>query len=103
MKLEELTETVYVDDLTPQQKLEYDSKVHEFRTMSRSELRKKYKPFGKLGSLTKPEQVLRHQVTKTNKHDWGFDAQVTRDVARQKCRICGMTRDVDQKGRTKYK
>ena len=62
------------------------------------ETREKYKPFGKLGKLTKPEQVMQHQLAGIPKHDWAFNAQYS-GYSEMQCRICGRTQKVDPKGR----
>jgi len=60
-------------------------------------VREKYKPFGKLGTTTKPEQVMQHQLAGINKHDWAFSAQYS-GYSEQECRICGKRRKVSAKG-----
>jgi hypothetical protein len=62
------------------------------------EAREKYKPFGKLGKLTKPEQVMQHQLAGIPKHDWAFHAQHASGSEMQ-CRICGRIQKMSAKGR----
>ena len=60
--------------------------------------REKYKPFGKLGKLTKPEQVMQHQLANAPKHDWLFHQQYAGGSEVQ-CRICGRVQRLNNKGR----
>jgi len=63
-----------------------------------AEAREKYKPFGKLGKLTKPEQVMQHQLAGISKHEWLFHQQYAGGSEIQ-CRICGRIQRLNKKGR----
>jgi len=62
------------------------------------EAREKYKPFGKLGKLTKPEQVMQHRLANAPKHDWLFH-QSYAGGSEVQCRICGRIQKLNDKGR----
>jgi len=62
------------------------------------EQREAYKPFGSLGKLTSPEQVVYHKIDGSKKHDWQFDYQVA-EFTQFMCAVCGKTNRVRQKRR----
>lgn len=64
--------------------------LDKMMSMTPREQREAYKPFGKLGKLTTPEQVIQHRVDGSNKHDWGFDYQVA-EFTQFMCSVCGKT------------
>jgi len=89
MKLKELIieSGVYMKELDKEKE---EAALEKFRSFSPQEQRKEYKPFGRLGKLTTPQQVMMHQVDGSKQHDWGFDAQYP-GYTQEKCRICGRT------------
>jgi hypothetical protein len=104
MKLKELFEgAVYMKEMDEKQRAEYDELMDAYKQMSMKERRETYKPFGKLGKLTKPEQVLRHKVFGTTRHNNSFDAEFAAGrrgtvVTEFKCSECGKVIRVDRKG-----
>jgi hypothetical protein len=104
MKLQELLETAaYMKEMDEKQRAEYDELMDEYKEMSMRERRETYKPFGKLGKLTKPEQVLRHKIFGTKKHHMVFDAEFRAGrrgslVTEYKCIECGKVIRQNQKG-----
>jgi len=104
MKLQELCEgATYMKEMSDDQRAKYDELIDEYKEMSMKERRETYKPFGKLGKLTKPEQVLRHKVFGTNRHDMSFDAEFAAGrrgslVTEYKCIECGKVIRQNQKG-----
>jgi hypothetical protein len=102
VKLQDLFETFYMTKMTPEQQKKYDAEIERWREMSHRERKEEYKPFGKLGKLAKPEHVIRHRVFGTNKHEWAFAAQYPGKIE-QRCRQCGASRQVSEKGNILYR
>jgi len=102
MKLKDLFETFYMTKMTPEQQKNFDDEMERYKEMSPSERRAEYRPFGKLGSRAKPEHIIAHRAYGTNKHDWGFSANLP-GGHREQCHECGAARTISHKGNVIYR
>jgi len=96
VKITEITEgAVYRKKLDPEL---VQAELDKLEQMMPRERREVYKPFGSLGKLTSPEQVLYHKIDGSKKHDWGFDYEVA-EFTQFMCTICGKTNRIRRKQR----
>jgi len=96
MKISEITEgAVYRKQLNH---ADLEAKLAQYNNMTPREQRENYKPFGRLGKLTSPEQVLYHTVDGSREHDWSFDLEVA-EFTQFMCTVCGKVNKVRRKQR----
>lgn len=92
----------YPEEWNAEQQAKLDAEMKKYKEMSSNERKTAYKPYGKLGKHTKPEQVLKHKAFGDPKHRWSFDSQYT-GYSEEKCRICSRTRYIRANGQPFYR